>query len=814
MEFRGISSWTVSPVNLIGKSTPQNSNEHKLYFMKKLALLTIICLITGLAFAESNSAVYTQMVRGSIIDQDSKSPLIGVNVILLGSDPIVGTSTDVDGNFRLEKVTIGRISLKLTCLGYEEKVIPNITVESGKECIVNAEMTESLEELTEIVVSGGRKRGEVLNEMALMSSRTFTVEETKRYAGSLDDPSRMVSAFAGVTNDPEGLNEIVVRGNSPKGIQWRLEGVEIPNPNHFSFESMTGGPINALSSNMLATSDFYTGAFAPEYGNVLSGIFDMKMRTGNNEHHEFTLGLGALGVDVAAEGPFKKGKSASYNFNYRYSTLALLNDLKLVDFGGVPKYQDLSFKINLPTKKAGTLSAFGLIGLSGINVTTEDSLNAVREKGYQNGRFAVVGLNHVYQLNSNSYIKTTVAAANNGTSLNFSALIDDKFKEVNRGSWYKTTLTASTRYSNKLNSKHRIIVGAEYKHFLYNMLDENYFVNDEKWKKNIDLNNDAGLFESFASWKYRITHDLTFVGGLHYTNFLLNNSQALEPRAALKWSPTNRTSFNIGYGKHNMPESVVTHYSNVYDENWNKTTPNIQLDITRANHYIVGYEQRILKNMNSKIELYYQDLYNVPVENVDSSNYSILNEQHGYVQKALVSEGKGRNYGMEFTLERFFEDSYYFLFTTSLYKSEYKTLNDVWHNTRFDGNYAFNFLVGKEFVIGDPEKGRVLNLNSRFMYNGSRKHLPLDLEASRLAGYSVYDYTDPYTHRLEDIFQMNLTVSMKFNRKKTTHEIFIDVFNLLNNQGKVSEYYNPYTDKIDYGTQLSMLPNIMYRIHF
>lgn len=783
--------------------------------MKTITLLLFFCLSIGISFAENNAAVFTQKVRGTVIDQDSKSPLVGVNVILLDSDPIVGTSTDADGNFRLENVTIGRISVKFSYMGYELKTVPNIMVESGKECILNVELIESLAQIDEVIVNGGRKRGDVLNEMSLLSSRTFTVEETKRYAGSLDDPSRMVSAFAGVTNDPEGLNEIVVRGNSPKGIQWRLEGVEIPNPNHFSFESMTGGPINALSSNMLATSDFYTGAFAPEYGNVMSGIFDMKMRTGNNEKHEYTLGFGALGIDVAAEGPFKKGYAGSYNFNYRYSTLALLDNLKLVDFGGVPKYQDLSFKINLPTKKAGNFSIFGLGGLSGIDVTTEDGNAIVQEKGWQEGQFGVAGLNHVYQINSNSFIKTTLSAANNGTRMSFeSRFDDDQFHEVNRGSWFKNTLTASVKYSNKLNSKHRIVVGSEYKHFFYNMLDENYFRQDEKWKEHININENAGLFEAFASWKYRIAENLTMVSGLHYTNFLLNNSQAIEPRAALKWEVTPRSSFNLGYGKHSMTESIVTYYSNVYDKDWNKTTPNLDLDLTRADHYILGYEQRIMKNLNSKIEIYYQDLNNVPVENVDTSNYSILNEQHGYIQRALVSKGKGRNYGLEFTLERYFQNSYYFLFTTSLYESQYKTLNNVWLNTRFNGNYAFNFLVGKEFVIGDPEKGRILNLNSRFMYNGSRRHLPLDLAASQEAGYSIYDYTNPYTHRLDDVFQMNLTVSMKFNRPHTTHEIFIDVFNLLDNKAKVSEYYNPYTQVKEFGTQMSMLPNIMYRIHF
>ncbi|MDA3929464.1 MAG: TonB-dependent receptor [Prolixibacteraceae bacterium] len=782
--------------------------------MKQILLLVIAITLSAFTFA-NNNAVYTQTVRGTIIDQDSKIPLIGVNVILLGSEPITGTSTDVNGNFRLENVTIGRISLKLSHLGNEEKVIPNLTVESGKETLLFLEMIESLEQLEEIIITGGRKRGEVLNEMALLSARTFTVDETKQYAGSLDDPSRMVSAFAGVSNDPEGLNEIVVRGNTPKGIQWRLEDVEIPNPNHFAFESTTGGPINALSSNMLATSDFYTGAFAPEFGNVTSGIFDMKMRNGNNEKHEFTLGLGALGIDVAAEGPFKKGYSGSYLINYRYSTLALIDNLNLVDYGGVPKYQDLTFKVNLPTKKTGKFSIFALLGRSGIDITEEDKSEKTVGEGSQFGGFGVVGLSHLYQINSKSFIKTTLSASNNGTNINFSSLMDDDtFMEVNKAHWNKNTLTSMVKYSNKINAKHRVILGAEYKHFFYDMKDENYFEKEEKWKTNIGLTENAGLFQSYASWKYRISKNITMVSGLHYTNFLLNNSQAFEPRAAINWDISKKSKLSVGFGKHSMPESIITYYANVYDEQWNKSTPNTDLDLSKANHYVLGFEQRLMKNLNAKVELYYQSLYDVPVENDVTSNYSILNEQHGQVLKELVNEGKGRNYGMEFTLERYFENSYYFLATASLYKSEYKTMKNEWRNTRFDGNYAFNFLAGKEFTMGDPEKGRILSLNTRITYNGSRKHLPLDLEASREAGYGIYDYNNAYTHRLDDILNVNFTASMKFNRQNTTHEIILDFMNLLNGQGKVSEYYDYTTEEKIFGNQMSIFPNVMYRIHF
>jgi hypothetical protein len=343
--------------------------------MKKNCIFLLLILFLALSTKAETNRLSEQTVRGKVIDQDSKSPIIGASVIIVGSNPIMGTSTDLDGNFRIEKVPVGRIELQISYLGYEKKSIPNIVVGSGKEPVLTIEIIESIVKLEDIVVTGQRRKQEALNEMATVSAKVFTVEETKRYAGTFNDPARMVSAFAGVTGDPSGNNDIIVRGNSPKGILWNLEGVEIPNPNHFANEGASGGPINALNGAMLANSDFFSGAFAPEYGNAYSGVFDMKLRTGNNEKQEYSLSGGALGFDGTIEGPIKEGYGGSYLVNYRYSSLGLLDDLGIVDFFGVPKYQDISFKINLPTQNAGSFSIFGLGGLSSIDQKDFDETN-------------------------------------------------------------------------------------------------------------------------------------------------------------------------------------------------------------------------------------------------------------------------------------------------------------------------------------------------------------------------------------------------------------------------------------------------------
>src|SRR5688572_14992138 len=290
--------------------------------------LAFLFLFLNLQFSAVAQSL-TQTIRGKVIDRESQAPLIGVSVAIVTSDPVKGSMTDTEGNFKIEKVPVGRHTLKINYIGYQEQVMPEMLLGSGKELILNIGLSEDIRQMQEVVIKAQQEKGRPQNEMATLSARSISVEETKRYAASLNDPARAALSYAGVGATDDMSNEIVVRGNSPKGVLWRIDGIEVPNPNHFGQEGASGGPISMLSVNMLDNSDFYTGAFPAEYGNALSGIFDMKLRKGNNEKREYAFQAGVLGVDFAAEGPFKKGYKGSYLANYRYSTLAILNSVGL-----------------------------------------------------------------------------------------------------------------------------------------------------------------------------------------------------------------------------------------------------------------------------------------------------------------------------------------------------------------------------------------------------------------------------------------------------------------------------------------------------
>ena len=783
------------------------------------ATANVFLVISLLSSIMADAADLHQTIRGIITDQDSKTPVIGANIVIIDSNPLLGSSTGINGDFRIEKVPLGRVSLKISCIGYEEKIIPNLLISSAKEFILNIDMVESMVKMDELIINANQQnKNEVLNEMAVVSARQFSVEETKRYAGAFNDPARMVSAFAGNNTDAEGNNFIIVRGNSPKGIQWRLEGIEIPNPNHFADEGSTGGAINALNSAMLSNSDFFSGAFPAEYGNAFSGVFDMRLRNGNNENREYAFSVGILGTDITLEGPFKKGGGASYLVNYRYSTLSILDQMNIVDFGGVPKYQDLSFKFQFPTKKAGTFSLFGLGGKSNIleDVTDEENEEIILEKGDWKADMGVVGLGHRYLFNNKTYLETNLSIAESGTGGVGEELGDDnEYYTYYDGFFRNYTAKFMTTLHHKFSAKSKLQTGLIYDRKFYDYFSDVYYKEEGELIREQDSNGNTGLYHGFASWKYRLTEDFTAISGVHFMGTELNDNVAIEPRIGLQWAFTPTQTLSAAFGIHSKMESLVNYFAVHTDDDGNESMPNQNLDFSKARHYVLGYNNMLTGNLLLKAEIYYQDLYNIPVENDPNSSFSLINSVEGYTTRKLVNEGTGSNYGLELTLERYFANNYYYMLSSSLFQSKYKALDNIERNTRFNVNYLGNVLFGKEFLLTSRgNKNKVLSINAKFSIAGGRRSTPIDLEASREAGYTVVREELAFSERGDNIFTGNLAIAYRINNKRTSQELKLDIQNFTNNAAQLDQWYNSTTDEIEYSTQLPLLPVLMYTIQF
>jgi hypothetical protein len=814
----------------------------KTQILKKLLITaSVIAFFAIQAFSQK----LTQTVRGIIVDVDSKLPLIGATLVIPGSDPVIGTSTDINGIFRFENIPIGRIKLQLSYIGYEAKTISDIVVNSGKEVVLDLSMQESVIKMNEVVVKAYKKKGDAINDMSQLSLHSITLEETKRFTGGMDDPARVVSSYAGVRTS-DASSDIIVRGNSPKYMQWRLDGAEISSPYHLDDQNSSFGALTALNNNLLATSDFYTGAFSSEYGDVLSCVYDVKLRSGNNEKFEATGGIGLMGTEFTLEGPFKKGYAGSYLFNYRYSSISLINDIGVVDVPGVVNYQDATFKIVLPTKRTGTFAIYGLGGLSGFSMnnmgptdlltpgrTTSSAL--ISKDFHKANHLANLGMNHVLSLNENSFIKTSFNFSGTGAD-------DDVFEtdtirtSDNKGESVRDSIsprmhTIQSRivnsairgaiiYNNKINKKNKIQIGTKYTLYNFNYY-QNVYSDREALLINVnDFKNNLSTISNFIGWKHSFNENLIIVAGLHNINILTRSISTLEPRLSANWKIDNTNSVHLGYGMHSTTESVHNYFTKIPQADGSILEPNKNLGLLKAHHYVLGYEKRFSENLIGKIEAYYQYLYNLPVENNNTSNYATINEGIDFNYVELVNKGKGKNYGLEISIERFFDKNFYFLINSSLYDSKYKTLEGIWRNTRYDNNYIVNILFGKEFKNLGKKLNQTLALNTKVFFEGGERYIPLirdtqgDVDVDP-ENYRYFDYSKAYNNKLDNIFLLNLSVSYKFNKPKATHEIFLDLMNLTDSKGRLAEYYDVNKPgKVGYITQFGFFPNLMYRIYF
>lgn len=780
-------------------------------------------------FAQQN---FTQNIRGTVVDKESLMPLIGAEVAVLSTENPTGTVTDLDGRFKLENLPIGRHTVQVTYLGYEPLTLSNILLTSGKELVLNLELVESAVTLQVATVTAELDKTETLNEMATVSARSFSVEETARYAGSFYDPARMASNYAGVNmgSSDDLSNEIVIRGNSPRGVLWRLEGIEIPNPNHFGSMGASGGGISMLSSSTLSNSDFYTGAFPAEFGNALSGVFDLNMRNGNNEQREYAFMLGALGLEAAAEGPFKQGGRGSYLVNYRYSTLALLDAAGLSPAGDAfPKYSDLSFKMNMPTEKAGTFSLFGLAGQNTVTFSPETDSSKWEgsefdEWGFdETQRMGTIGLSHRILLSDKSYLRT-VAIASTETVLEEDYWLDeeDNYKRHDdfKNDATNNSLRFSTMYNHKFNAKNTFRTGLIFSRlsFDFKFYDDDNTEQDKGENQILLFDNqgETNFIQAYSQWKHRFNGSWTLNTGLHYSQMTLNNEFSIEPRAAIQWKMNGRQSLSASVGLHSKMEHLATYIFEGTLPDGTVRTASDDLALSKSMHAVLGYDRRLGENMRLKTEVYFQHLYDLPVENVPGSKGAIVNafDIWGIIgAEATSNDGTGRNYGLDLTLEKFFSNDYYFLATGSVYQSEYTPIDGNTYPTRFDGRYSATLLGGKEFRVGKSKKN-ILGFNGKFILAGGNRYTPVDLEASRLEGEQVNFDDRPFEAKAGDYARFDFGVSYRINRKKLTHTIMLDIQNATNRANIHSLYYDDDTQQLEQYTQTGFFPIFNYRVEF
>lgn len=779
----------------------------------------------------------TQVVKGTVKDMDTEELLIGVSIAVLDLEPKLTATTDVDGRFRFEAVPIGRHTLAISYMGYKTMTMPNVLVTTGKEVVIEVGLEGSVEQLQAAVVTRDSQKDRPQNELAKVSARTFSLEEVTRYSGGRNDVARLATNFAGVNSANDSRNDIVVRGNSPTGLLWRVEGLPIGTTNHFATLGTTGGPVSALNTNLLRTSDFLTSAFPAEYGNANAAVFDVKFRNGNTDKHEFTGQVSAFtGIELMAEGPINREKQSSYLVSYRYG----LASLATTGTSAKPYFQDLGFKLNFGKSKLGRFELFGMGGTSSIDffgaeIDSTDLFSDPEIDAYVKNELGLVGLGHFYQIDAKSYIKTTLGTTYMSNRYDQDNIILGTSDEAERK--YRATevydveqrYTISSQYNRKFNPRFHLRAGV-----VNELINLDSRVDDRDRRVGIpdndgdsipdyfttvrDIDEYSDLLQLYAQGEYKVTDDLEFTLGLHGQYLDMTEDAMVGPRAAISWQFMPNQRFSLAYGLHGQMVPMPILVRLAPDANGNNVRTNGDLSFMKSHHVVLAYDRRFGDNWRVKTEAYHQSLFDLPVDS-DPSSYSVVNEGADFIfteRNNLVSKGTGTNIGVELTIEKFLTKGFYTLGTVSLFQSRYEGSDKKERPTAFDNGFVVNALIGKEWGIGKAKRN-FLTFDTKFTTSGGRPKTPIDIEASRANGGREVLFEDQaYSQRYTEYLRLDVKFGFRLNNKskKMSHQFFVDLQNVTDRENVFTDRYNRVTDRVNTVYQNGFFPDFMYRIQF
>ncbi|MBR1687352.1 MAG: TonB-dependent receptor [Prevotella sp.] len=793
---------------------------------KSIRLLTLtVALLCGA------TALQSQTLRGTVTDALTGEPLTGATVQVVELDG-AATVADLDGNYRIDVKQPGRYTIETRFIGYEPSIQKEVQIVGVKEVVLDILLRENANELTEVVVKPRVNKMATVNPTALVGGVMLSMEEACRFAGGGNDPARLVTAYAGVSGQSDG-NGISVYGNAPHTMQYRLEGVEIFTPNHFSDLYGAGfGMVSALNANVIGNSDFFTSAFNANYSNSVSGVFDMKMRSGNNGKHENILQVGTVSEELTAEGPLSRKSHSSYIFNYRYGFTSLASKLGILNVLGTDfDFMDFSLKLNFPTKRAGTFSIFGLgfYDKADDQVPELEDVHSIYDVSDQHFKMwsLVAGASHKIHLGNKWTWRTTLAYNMQHDKLDTDYRYFDQdatggithFTGQEAPFYYlkqnEDRLILNTELSKQVTPKWLTQVGGEYSQRFFSI---SFRQADAPYQPVpvsplYDVSDNTGLGNLHWSNVIKPTDHFSLNIGIAANYFVLSEDFSLEPRVSLKWEPDAKNSFAVGYGLHSMVEKLDTYFLRAGDGR----LVNKNLKMGKAHHLLATYTHQFTDNLNLRLNAYYQYGFDTPVSADPLRTYCVVNRENIYVDEPLVNEGNTRNYGADVTLEHYMKDGYFGQANFSLYRSEYRAQDNVWHHQMYDRGYMLKLLGGKEWMVGS-RKQNVFNISLKYTLQGGLRHTPIDLAATIANGINadkpVFIQQQAMSLQYDPVNLVDLTVSYKWNCRRVSHTLAFEGVNILMTETPYAERYDFALQKLRYDKSGISLPNIYYRLDF
>lgn len=800
--------------------------------MKRITnfLLTVTLIFCGAV------SMQAETLRGTVKDAITGEPLIGATVKIVELENAAAIA-DIDGKYQINLAKGGRYTIEANYVGYEPSVTKEILISGAKEVVLDITLRENSTELKEVVVRPRVNKEATVNPTVLTGGVMLSMEEASRFAGGYNDPARLVMSFAGVSGEADGSG-LSIHGNAPERMQYRIEGVEVFTPNHFNDLWNAGyGLVSALNSNVIGNSDFFTSTFNANYNNALSGVFDVKMRPGNNTKYENILQIGTVSEELTLEGPISRKHNSSYIVNYRYGFTSLVDKLGLIDTDGSHmSFQDFSWKLNFPTKRAGTFSVFGL-GFFDTNwderMKIKDTHSAY-DASDNDSKLAqlLAGVSHKILLGNKWTWRSTLAynmqhikadeyyyglKRDENDVLIYPLEYEEPEKKYlfSKQKTNEDRIIFNTELSKQVNDKWLTQFGGEYSHRFFNLVyrsADRLYAPVETMKDITNMKDDTGLASVFWQNLYKFNDHLSATAGISANYFLYSKKYSVEPRVSMKWDPNEKNSFALGYGLHSMVEKLDAYF---YRDDDGKLV-NKDLGLTKAHHFQATYMYKFNSNLTLRANAYYQYGFNTPV-GIDGSTYCVTNRYFNFTDEPLVNKGNTRNYGADITLEHYMSHGFFGQTNISLYRSQYRGVDKVWRNQMYDRRFMFKILGGKEWIIGK----NVLNVSAKYSIQGGLRYTPIDVEqmnanidAGIVNDEPIYKDNEAFTKHFKPTGIIDLTVSYKINKKRVSHTIAFEGLNILGTDTPMFQRFDLGTRQVRIDKGGISLPNIFYRLDF
>ncbi len=764
----------------------------------------IFTLITFISFVVFNGTIYSQdsrgIINGTVKDKETQAPVNDAVIEIIELQK--KTASDVSGNFEFKDIPYGTYQIKVSSLGYEAVVKTDIVVLSSRPANVTAELL-----LSNITTAEINVEGKYFQKSTDESTSNYNLdfEEIRRSPGAVEDISRMVQTLPGISPANDQRNDLIVRGGSPAENLTMIDGIEIPNVNHYPTQGSTSGPIGMINVKFINSVDFSTGGFSARYGDKLSSVMHISFREGYRKKFLTDINLSTAGFGGVFEGPLftKKG---SFMFSVRKSYLNLIRGA--IRLAAVPDYWDFNLKTVYDFNKNNKLTFVGVGGLDKISFEGESSEISDdnpygKAKGDQKQFTAGFNMRTLFK---KGYLQTVVANSTAYTNIENRDLRTDAMKFYYDS--YEGDYNVKSELFYQINSTNNIIFGAGARYIKFNY--DNYFNSDTTSfgyiipEINVSRKDNFYKGSAFAQYTLKLLgNNLIMNAGLRYDYFSgIKEKNAVSPRFGISYSILPTTTVSASSGIYYQSPEYIWLMSDVKNEN---------LKFMKANHYVVGIEHLFSADLRLSVEGYYKDYKNYPVS-VLVPTYVLISggTENGpnLLLGEAVSKGFGYSRGIDVSLHKKLTGSgFYGMLNYSLAESKITGLEGGKRPGSFDYRHNITIIAGyqlaNDWLVG-----------LKFRYTTGRPYTPIDAQLSTIAGREVSDFANFNGYRYKDYNRLDLRVDKKWNFKKLTIVSYIELQNVFNTENVYQYFWNEYKNEQSTIYQWAFLPVGGFSIQF